>query len=104
MDLHSAINSAGLSDRQVEAIAFVYGFDITQAQAARQMGISQQAVAKMLDEAAEKMAAVYRRWEYEEIRVEYDAQEMVAQLNPEETAEFLRQHKGIEIDQMEECA
>lgn len=71
VDLHSAINSAGLTDRQTEAIAFVYGIDVTQAEAARQMGVSQPAVKKMIDEAAEKMAEVYRRWEYEEIIVEY---------------------------------
>lgn len=70
VDLHSAINSAGLTDRQTEAIAFVYGIDVTQAEAARQMGITQQAVKKMIDEAAEKMAVVYRRWEYGEIVVE----------------------------------
>jgi len=71
VDLHSAINSAGLTARQVEAIAFVYGIDVTQAEAARQMGITQQGVAKLIDDAAEKMAEVYRRWEYEEVSVEY---------------------------------
>jgi DNA-binding MarR family transcriptional regulator len=104
VDLHSAINSAGLTDRQTEAIAFVYGLDVTQAEAARQMGVTQPTVAEAIEAAAEKMAAVYRRWEYGEVNVEYDAQEMIAQLNPEETAEFLRLHKGIEIDQTEECA
>jgi predicted DNA-binding protein YlxM (UPF0122 family) len=71
VDLHSAINSAGLTDRQTEAIAFVYGLDVTQAEAARQMGITQQAVKKMIDEATEKMATVYRRWEYGEVTVEH---------------------------------
>lgn len=46
--------------------------DLTQAEAARVMGITQQAVAKMYDEAAEKLASVYRKWEYGEITVEYD--------------------------------
>lgn len=104
IDLHSAIESARLSPRQTEAIAFVYGFDVTQAEAARQMGITQPTVAEAIESAAEKMAAVYRRWEYGEVNVEYDAQDMIAQLNSEETAEFLRLHKGIEIDQTEECA
>ncbi|WP_260984487.1 DUF134 domain-containing protein [Paenibacillus xylanexedens] len=102
--MHSAINSAGLTDRQTEAIAWVYGADITQAKAADLMGIAQPTVAEAIESAAEKMAAVYRRWEYGEVSVEYDAQDMIAQLNSEETAEFLRLHKGIEIDQTEECA
>ncbi|WP_339306885.1 sigma factor-like helix-turn-helix DNA-binding protein [Paenibacillus sp. FSL R5-0519] len=71
VDLHSAINSAGLTDRQTEAIAFVYGFDVTQAEAARQMGVSREAVTQLIEAAAEKMAAVYKRWEYGEVSVEY---------------------------------
>nr|WP_275440096.1 sigma factor-like helix-turn-helix DNA-binding protein [Paenibacillus sp. ACRRY] len=71
VDLHSAINSASLTDRQTEAIAFVYGIDVTQAEAARQMGITQQGVAKLINDAAEKMAEVYKRWEYGEVSVEY---------------------------------
>lgn len=71
VDLHSAINSAGLTDRQAEAIAFVYGIDVTQAEAARQMGVSREAVTQLIEAAAEKMAAVYKRWEYGEVSVEY---------------------------------
>ncbi|WP_434750235.1 sigma factor-like helix-turn-helix DNA-binding protein [Paenibacillus amylolyticus] len=71
VDLHSAINSAGLTDRQTEAIAFVYGIDVTQAEAARQMGVSREAVTQLIEAAAEKMAAVYKRWEYGEVSVEY---------------------------------
>ncbi|WP_080942716.1 sigma factor-like helix-turn-helix DNA-binding protein [Paenibacillus polymyxa] len=104
IDLHSAINSAGLTERQTEAIAWVYGADLTQAKAAELMGITQPTVAEAIETAVEKLAAVYQRWEYGEISVEYDAQEVIAQLNPEETAEFLRLHKGIEFDLMEECA
>lgn len=104
IDLHSAINSAGLTERQTEAIAWVYGVDITQAKAAELMGVTREAVTQLIDAAAAKMAAVYKRWEYGEVGVEYDAQDLIAQLNPEETAEFLRQHQGIEINQMEECA
>ncbi|MEI2280707.1 sigma factor-like helix-turn-helix DNA-binding protein [Paenibacillus polysaccharolyticus] len=71
VDLHSAINSAGLTDRQTEAIAWVYGADITQAKAAELMGIAQKNVSEAIDRAAEKMAEVYKRWEYGEITVEY---------------------------------
>lgn len=78
VDLHSAINSAGLTDRQTEAIAFVYGFDVTQAEAARQMGVSREAVTQLIEAAAEKMATVYRRWEYGEVSVEYTNYEEAA--------------------------
>jgi predicted DNA binding protein len=71
VDLHSAISSASLTDRQTEAIAFVYGFDVTQAEAARQMGVSREAVTQLIEAAAEKMAEVYKRWEYGEVSVEY---------------------------------
>ncbi|MFD1267589.1 RNA polymerase subunit sigma [Paenibacillus motobuensis] len=72
LDLNSAIYNAGLTDRQTETIALVSGFDLTQTEAARVMKISQQAVAKMYDEAAEKLAAVYRKWEYGAVEVEYE--------------------------------
>jgi len=67
IDLHSAIESAGLTDRQAEAVALVYGLDVTQAEAARVMSVSQQAVQQSVDAAAERIAAVYARWEYGEI-------------------------------------
>lgn len=35
------------------------------------MGISQPTVKQSVDEAAEKIAVVYRKWEYGEITVEY---------------------------------
>ena len=69
IDLHSAMNSAGLSDRQTEAIAWVYGAGVTQADAGRIMGVTQQAVAAALDDAVTKIAAVYQRWNYGEIEV-----------------------------------
>lgn len=71
VDLNSAISSAGLTERQTESIAWVYGADLTQAEAAKAMGISQPTVKQSVDEAAEKIATVYRKWEYGEITVEY---------------------------------
>ena len=71
LDLNSAIYNAGLTERQTEAVALISGMDLTQAAAARVMGIARQVVAKMYDEAAEKLAAVYRKWEYGEVVVEY---------------------------------
>jgi len=72
IDLHSAINSAGLTDRQTEAVAWVYGADVTQAKAAEIMGITREGVKSFVEEATSKIADVYKRWEYEEVTVEYD--------------------------------
>ena len=72
VDLHSAMNSAGLTERQTEAIAWVYGADMTQAKAAEIMGVGQDSVSDFVNGAAERIAAVYARWEYDEISVEYD--------------------------------
>ncbi|MGF9711643.1 sigma factor-like helix-turn-helix DNA-binding protein [Paenibacillus naphthalenovorans] len=70
IDLHSAIESAALTERQAEAIAWVYGLDVTQTEAARQMGITQQAVQQAVESAAERIAGVYSRWSYGEVSVE----------------------------------
>lgn len=75
LDLHSAIYNAGLTDAQTEAVAWVSGADMTQKQAAEIMGMTQQAVAKTYDAACEKIAAVFRKWEYGEITVEYTEEE-----------------------------
>ncbi|GAA0840547.1 hypothetical protein GCM10008915_36300 [Bifidobacterium pullorum subsp. gallinarum] len=71
IDLHSAINSAGLTDRQTEAIAWVYGVDLTQKDAAALMAVSREAITQFIGEAAAKIAAVFARWEYGEVMVEY---------------------------------
>ena len=72
IDLHSAMNSAGLTERQTEAIAWVYGADLTQAKAAEIMGVARQVVTEFIDEATYKIADVYRRWEYGTVTVEYE--------------------------------
>src|SRR5690606_18407962 len=65
LDLHSAIDAAGLTDRQAEAVGWVYGVDITQGAAARIMGVSREAVKDLLFQATKRIAAVYRRWNYD---------------------------------------
>ncbi|MEW9697969.1 sigma factor-like helix-turn-helix DNA-binding protein [Paenibacillus sp. SI8] len=75
IDLHSAIESAGLTDRQAESIAWVYGRDLTQTEAARIMGIAQKNVNEYLGVACERIAAVFQRWDYGEVTVEVDATE-----------------------------
>lgn len=80
IDLHSAIESASLTDRQAEAIGWVYGVDVTQGKAAEIMGVSRPAVTQSLTDGITKIASVYRRWEYGELNVnyEYDTAEGVA--------------------------
>lgn len=70
LDLHSAIETAGLTARQAEAIAWVYGKDVTQAEAARIMCVGQDSVSDFVNGAAKRIAAVYQRWEYGEITIE----------------------------------
>jgi DNA-directed RNA polymerase specialized sigma24 family protein len=72
IDLNSAIYNAGLTERQTEAIAWVYGVDLTQKDAAEIMGIAQKNVSEAIDRAAESIAAVYARWDYDEITVVYE--------------------------------
>lgn len=72
IDLHSAINSAGLTERQTEAVAWVYGADVTQAKAAEVMGVGQDSVSDFVNGAAKRIAAVYARWEYGELTVEFE--------------------------------
>ncbi|QOT13713.1 DUF134 domain-containing protein (plasmid) [Paenibacillus sp. JNUCC32] len=75
IDLHSAINSAGLTERQTEAIAWVYGVDLTQKDAAALMAVSREAITQFIGEAASRIAAVFARWEYGEVTVEFDEEE-----------------------------
>lgn len=70
IDLHSAINSAGLTERQTEAIAWVYGVDLTQKDAAALMAVSREAITQFIGEAAARIAAVFARWGKTEVTVE----------------------------------
>jgi len=77
IDLHSAMNTAGLTERQTEAIALVYGMDLTQKDAAAIMGVSREAVTQFIDGATEKIARIYHAWDYGEIVAELAADEDV---------------------------
>ena len=63
VDLGNAVALAGLTERQAEAIAHVYGEDLTQADAGERMGISQQAVGTTLEAALAKIQRIYGEWE-----------------------------------------
>lgn len=70
IDLASAIESAGLTDRQAEALALVYGYwQLTQGEAAQTMGIRQNTVSELLDIACERIASIFDKWNYGEITV-----------------------------------
>lgn len=69
LDLNDAIDKAKLSRRQAEAITYLYGCDLTQADAAIEMDVTQQAVAKFNSEACRKIARVFRDWDYGEVNI-----------------------------------
>jgi DNA-directed RNA polymerase specialized sigma subunit len=70
IDLHSAMNTASLTERQTEAIAWVYGADLAPADTAKIMGVTRQAVEQFIDGATDKIAKVYHAWDYGEITAE----------------------------------
>ena len=61
-DLATAIDQAGLTDRQRQALNLVYVEDLTQAKAGEAMGIGQQNVDNYIDNAIDKIAEIYFYW------------------------------------------
>ncbi|PAC78555.1 sigma factor-like helix-turn-helix DNA-binding protein [Bacillus velezensis] len=62
IDIHKAIELAGLTDRQRQAIELVYFGELTQAEAGERVGIAQKNVNEALDRASEKLADIYYYW------------------------------------------
>lgn len=62
IDIHKAIDLAGLTDRQRQAIELVYFGELTQAEAGERMGIAKQNVEAYISRAAEKIADIYYYW------------------------------------------
>lgn len=62
VDLERAIELAGLTERQREALRLVYIEDLIQKDAAKRLYIQQQNVAAYADRACEKIAEVYEKW------------------------------------------
>lgn len=76
IDLSSAIESAGLTQRQAEALALVHGkWQLTQSEAAEVMDVKQPMISQLLREVYGKLAAIYRKWNYGEFTVEYTESE-----------------------------
>lgn len=61
-DLAEAMRLAGLTERQGEALALVYGEDLTQKAAGERLGIAQNTLSEALDRACEAIADVYYYW------------------------------------------
>lgn len=70
IDLNEAVDRAKLSRRQAEAVTYLYGCDLTQADAAVELNVTQQAIAKFNAEACRKIARVFRDWDYGEVSIE----------------------------------
>lgn len=62
IDFERALALAKLTKRQSEAIRLVYDVGLTQKQAAKEMGVTQQAVAEFLRVASEELEEVYEMW------------------------------------------
>ena len=62
IDIHKAIELAGLTDRQRQAIELVYFGELTQTEAGERVGIAQKNVNEALDRASEKLADIYYYW------------------------------------------
>ncbi len=62
IDIHNALELAGLTDRQRQAIELVYFGELTQAEAGERMGITQQAVVFHLNAAVDSLTDVYYYW------------------------------------------
>lgn len=62
LDLARARMAAGLTDRQREALRYVYDLDLNQEETAEEMGISRQAVSKFVIGALKRITKVYEQW------------------------------------------
>jgi DNA-directed RNA polymerase specialized sigma subunit len=61
-DLRKAVEMAGLTGRQSEALRLVYEEDLTQEEAGKRMGLDKRGVNNLLDRAIESISEVYWYW------------------------------------------
>jgi RNA polymerase sigma factor (sigma-70 family) len=64
VDLRKAIEMAQLTDRQGQALRLVYEEDLTQEEAGKRLGVSQQAVEQHVNNAIEAISEVYYYWSH----------------------------------------
>jgi DNA-directed RNA polymerase specialized sigma24 family protein len=62
IDLATAIEKAGLTERQREAITLVYFEDLSQVEAGKRMGATKQTINRLITVATAKVARVYEVW------------------------------------------
>lgn len=62
IDLHTAIERAGLTKRQREVLDYIYFRQYNQTETARELGIKQTHVSRHLAVAESKIARVYEAW------------------------------------------
>jgi predicted DNA-binding protein (UPF0251 family) len=62
LDLTTAIERAGLTDRQREVLRLVYEADMAQVDVGNLLGVSKQTVNRMVNIATTKIARIYEYW------------------------------------------
>jgi len=62
LDLAHAVQEAGLTQRQREALYYVYDLDMRQADAGEARGVSREAVAQFVLGALKRIIKVYEKW------------------------------------------
>lgn len=62
IDLDTAIERSGLTDRQREALRLVFVGEYTQVETAQALGVSKQTVNRLIAVATAKVARVYEAW------------------------------------------
>jgi predicted DNA-binding protein (UPF0251 family) len=63
-DLRKAVELAGLTGRQSEALRLVYEEDLTQEEAGKRMGIGRRAVGYHVEDAVGAIAEIYYYWSH----------------------------------------
>jgi len=68
LDLARARFEAGLTERQKEALFYVYDLDMRQVDAAAEMGVTREAIAQFVRGAQKRILKVYERWTKEAVK------------------------------------
>jgi DNA-binding CsgD family transcriptional regulator len=99
IDLASAIAAARLTPRQREALRLYYVEDLTLEDVGARMGIAKERVSQLCSSACVKIANVFSRWGYGEVRVTYDEGPIwTKELTDEEMLEFIRIHTSVDVE------
>jgi len=62
LDFETAVRNAKLTERQKEALALVYGEDLTQEKAGKRMGTTRDVVSRTVSRAERKIDITYDKW------------------------------------------